>query len=56
MKESRKYQHAAFVQLVGAVALFTGHVDGGTFVALSTLCLAIYSAANVADKKMGGSG
>ena len=53
---TRKYQHAAFVQIVSTVALFTHYIDGGTFVALSTLCLAIYSAANVVDKKLGGEG
>jgi hypothetical protein len=47
---------AAFVQISSCVALFTGKIDGGTYVALSTLALSIYAAANVIDKKMGGEG
>jgi hypothetical protein len=50
----RKFLQAAFVQVSGCVALFTGHVDGGTYVALSTLALGIYAAANVAAKKVEG--
>jgi hypothetical protein len=52
----RKFLQAAFVQISGCVALFTGKIDGGVYVALSTLALSIYAAANVMDKKMGGEG
>jgi hypothetical protein len=52
----RKFLQAAFVQISGCVALFTGKIDGGTYVALSTIALAIYGAANVMDKKTGGQG
>lgn len=52
----RKFIQSFFVQLSGCVALFSGHIDGGTYVALSTLALSIYAAANVIDKKMGGRG
>lgn len=48
---STKFLQSAFVQGTGAVALFMGHIDGGTYVALSTLALAIYGAADVADKR-----
>lgn len=51
----RKFLQAAFVQVSGCVALFTGHIDGGTYLGLSTLALAIYSAANVAEKKVDSS-
>jgi hypothetical protein len=52
----RKFLQAAFVQISGCVALFTGKIDGGTYVALSTIALAVYGAANVMDKKAGGQG
>ena len=47
-----KFIQAAFVQVTGAIALYLGKVDGGTYVALSTLALGIYAAADVADKKL----
>jgi len=47
-----KFMQAAFVQVTGAVALFTGKIDGGTYVALSTLALAVHAAADVTDKKL----
>ncbi len=50
----RKFLQAAFVQISGCVALFIGKIDGGTYVALSTLALGIYAAANVAAKKIEG--
>ena len=51
---SRKFLQAVFVQLTGAVALFVGEIDGGTYVALSTLALSIYQVAVVADKRLNG--
>lgn len=49
---SRKFLQAVFVQITGAVALFKGIIDGGTYVVLSTLALAIHGAAEVADKRL----
>jgi len=49
--KSTKFQQSAFVQVTGAIALFLGRIDGGTYVALSTLALTIYAAANVAQRK-----
>lgn len=49
---SRKFLQAVFVQVTGAIALFKGIIDGGTYVALSTLALSIYGAAEVADKRL----
>lgn len=49
---SRKFLQAAFVQITGAIALFKGIIDGGTYVALSTLALSVYGASSVADKKL----
>lgn len=49
---STKFVQSVFVQVTGAVALFMGRIDGGTYVALSTIALAIYGAADVADKRI----
>jgi hypothetical protein len=43
--------HALAVQAVSAVALFTGHMDGGTFVAASTITLGIHVTSEYAIKK-----
>lgn len=50
--QSRKFVHALIVQLTAGVALFTGHMDGPTWVAASTLALGIYAAANIAHRKV----
>jgi hypothetical protein len=50
--KSTKFQQSAFVQVTGAIALFVGKIDGGTYVALSTLALSIYAVADVAQKKL----
>lgn len=49
---STKFLQSAFVQVTGAIALFIGKVDGGTYVALSSLALTIYAVADVAQKRM----
>ena len=48
---STKFLQSAFVQVTGAIALFTGKIDGGTYVALSSLALTIYAVTNVAQRK-----
>lgn len=53
---STKFVQAAFIQVTGAIALYIGKVDGGTYVALSTIALSIYAAADVADKKLNPEG
>ena len=53
---NRKFTQSFFMQLSGCVALFIDKIDGGTYVALSTLALSIYVASNVMDKARGGSG
>jgi hypothetical protein len=54
VKEFRntKFWQSAFVQVTGAIALFAKLIDGGTYVALSSLALSIYVVANVASDKM----
>jgi hypothetical protein len=49
---STKFVHAIGVQVVASVALFTGHLDGPTWVAASTIALGIYSIADVMQKKV----
>jgi hypothetical protein len=48
----RKFLQCVFVQVTGAIALFTLLIDGATYVALSSLALGIYSAASVAEQKV----
>ena len=47
---SGKWQLAAFVIVVGTVALFLGRVTGTEYTAVVSLALTIYSGANVAQK------
>jgi hypothetical protein len=49
---SRKFVQSLFVQITGAFALFQNKIDGGTYVALSTLALAIHSIGSTVDKKL----
>lgn len=52
----RKFIQSFFVQISACVALFVGKLDGGAYIALSTLALSIYATSNVVDKKLGGQG
>lgn len=49
--QSTKFIQAMFIQVTGAIALFMRIIDGGVYVALSTLSLTIYAYADVQDKK-----
>jgi hypothetical protein len=51
---SRKFLITLFVQAIGAWGFMKGRMDGGTYVALSTLVLSSYSAASIIDKKQNG--
>ena len=46
-----QFGQSVFVQITGAVALFMGKIDGGTYVALSTLALGIYATAEVVSQR-----
>ena len=50
--KSTKFVQSVFIQVTGAIALFAGKVDGGTYVALSTLALSIYAVADVVQKRV----
>ena len=52
--KSTKFWQSVFVQVTGAIALFTGKIDGSTYVALSTLALTIYATADVIQKRNEG--
>jgi len=46
-----KFLQSAFAQVMSSVALFTGHIGGGEFVAVTTLVLATFSAASVIENQ-----
>lgn len=50
--EQRKFSLALLFSVSSVVALFTGYIAGGEFIALATLILGIYGAANVAQRKV----
>lgn len=50
--KNTKYFQSMFAQAVASVALFTGHLDGGTWVAAMALALGIYAASNVAAQRV----
>lgn len=50
--QSTKFLHAMTVQGIASYALFSGHMDGPTWVAASTIALGIYSAADVFATKV----
>lgn len=54
--KSTKFWHAMSVQMIASVALFTKHLDGGVWLAASTLALGIYSIADVAQKRVESNG
>lgn len=44
-----KFLMALFVQVTSTIAMFSGHMDGGTWVASSTLTLSVFTAGNVTE-------
>lgn len=49
--KSRKFILSVGILVISAVALFTGVLPAGSWVALSTLVLGGYAASNVIEKK-----
>ncbi|RVU32707.1 MULTISPECIES: hypothetical protein [Neptunomonas] len=47
---SRKFALAAVSALVSHIALFSGQLEGGTWVAAQTLILGMYNAGNVGER------
>jgi len=56
MNGKRKFFVTAFITVAGTAALFAGKMEQGGYVTLMTMILTIYGAANVVDKKLGGTG
>lgn len=50
--KSRKFLLACFFAISGLGCLVGGLLDGGEFVAISSLVLGLYGAADVADKRL----
>jgi hypothetical protein len=48
---SRKFGLAVTFSLVSIIALFSGDLSGGEFVASITVILGLYGAANIMDKQ-----
>lgn len=46
-----KFLMAAFVQVMGTVALFTHFLDGGSWIAASALALGVFTAGSVVENK-----
>ena len=49
---SRKFMLACFAMIISAIGLFSGQLDGGTWVAACSLVLGLYGAANVAETQV----
>ena len=48
----RKFTLAAFAMLVSSLALFTGYIEEGSWIACCSLILGVYASANVAQRKV----
>jgi hypothetical protein len=48
---SRRFGLAVLFSTVGSVALFTGDMDGGTYVALVTVIMGVYGASTYFGRK-----
>lgn len=47
-----KFIQTAFAQLAATLALFTGHLDQGGWVTVTTLIIGMFSAASVIENKL----
>jgi hypothetical protein len=47
-----KFIQSAFVQLMSTFALFTGHIDQGGYVTLSSLVIGMFTAGSVIENQM----
>jgi hypothetical protein len=46
-----KFSMTAFVQIMSTVALFSGHIDQGGYITVSTLSLGMFTAGSVVENK-----
>lgn len=47
-----KFHMTAFVQIMSTIALFTGHIDQGGYITVSTLALGMFTAGSVAENRL----
>ena len=47
-----KFIQSAFVQVMSSIALFTGHIDSGGYITLSSLVLGMFTAGSVVENKL----
>lgn len=47
-----KFIQTAFAQCVASVALFSGHIDQGGFITLTTMIVGMFTAASVTENKL----
>lgn len=47
-----KFIQTAFAQLAGTMALFSGHIDQGGFITLTTMIVGMFTAASVTENKL----
>lgn len=47
-----KFLQSAFAQLAATAGLFSGHLDQGGFVTLTTLIIGMFTAASVTENKL----
>lgn len=47
-----KFIQSAFAQAVASVALFSGHIDQGGFITLTTMIVGMFTTASVVENKI----
>lgn len=47
-----KFIQTAFAQGVASIALFTGHIDQGGYITLTTMIIGMFTAASVTENKL----
>lgn len=47
-----KFKMTAFVQVMSTIALFSGHIDQGGYITVSTLALGMFTAGSVVENKI----
>lgn len=47
-----KFHMTAFVQVMSTIALFSGYIDQGGYITISTLSLGMFTAGSVTENKL----
>lgn len=56
MSGSRKYSLALLASASAGLLCWYGHISGAEWVTAQSIVLGLYKAANIVDKKLGGTG